>query len=228
MATGPGRLAAAGTLAVFLFSAAFAGGPVTESPAPVADAATVDWSGYYAGISVGRPTGDTTWDLPPLALSLVPDNWGGTLPALNVGRDWQRGRLTFGAAFSLSSGELTAAPQSDVFFSCFQCNTIVSDLLTLRGRAGLATGRMLYFATGGIARADVVGTRSSGVTTINSDTLTGWTLGLGVERRLAEKISISASYDHTDLGSISFDAHVPGTVADIDFGLMQIGVNYRW
>ena len=229
MAIRPDRLAAAGSLVALLSSAALAGGPVADATSQAGPAAaTGDWSGYYAGLSVARPTGDTTWDLPRLAFSLLPDGWSGTLPTLTFGRDWQRGRLTFGAAVSLSSGEISAAPQSDVFFSCIQCNTVVSDLMTLRGRAGLASGRMHYFATGGLARADVAGTSGAGQTTVNSGSLTGWTLGLGLERRLGEHVSLSASYDHTDLGSITLDGHVPGTVADIDFGLMQIGVNYRW
>lgn len=223
-------LAAASLLVIGTGSTVSAGGPiVVEAPeaAPGAAAAS-DWSGYYVGVSTAQPQGDTTWDLPRLAFSLTPGEWSGTLPALTLGRDWQRGRLTFGAALSLSNGEISARPVGDPNFSCFECDTVVSDLKTLRGRAGLAAGKMHYFITGGFAEADVAGTSGSGRTTVNSGKLTGWTLGLGLERKLTDNITLSASYDKVDLGSIILDRHVPGTIAEIDFGLMQIGVNYRW
>jgi outer membrane immunogenic protein len=231
MTSRSGQLAAAGILCVVACTAALAGGPVETAPAepaPFALAEPGDWSGFYAGIAAARPKGDNTWRLRDLELSLIPDDWSGTLPVLTLGRDWQRGRLTFGAALTLASGEISASPQSDVFLTCFRCDTVVSDLITLRGRAGLASGRMLFFASGGFAQADVAGTSGAGATTVNSATLTGWTLGLGVERRIGDKLSLTASYDHTDLGAIDLSRHVTGTDSKIDFNLMQIGVNYRW
>lgn len=230
MANRTGLLSAIGTFVVFACTSALAGGPVVvDAPvAPVVSAAPTDWSGFYVGLAAAKPTGDNNWDLPRLALELVADSWSGTLPILTVGHDWQRGNLTFGAALSLAPGKITAAPQSAVFFSCSRCNTVVSDLMTLRGRVGFASGRMHYFATGGFARADVAGTSGGGQTTVNSGTMNGWTLGLGVEHRLNEKLSLTASYDHTDLGTIDLSGHVPGTVSDIDFGLIQVGLNYRW
>ncbi|MDP3194457.1 outer membrane protein [Tabrizicola sp.] len=236
MTSRSGPLAAAGILCVIACSAALAGGPVETAPAvsapaepaPLALAVPEDWSGFYIGIAAARPRGDNTWRLNDLDLSLIPSDWSGTLPILTLGRDWQRGRLTFGAALSLANGEISASPQSDLFLSCFRCDTVVSDLITLRGRAGLATGKMHYFATGGFAQADVAGTSGAGATTVNSATLTGWTLGLGVERRIAEKLSLTASYDHADLGALDLSGHVAGTDSSIDFSLMQIGVNYRW
>jgi len=225
-----GLLPTVGALAILACSAVSAGGLEEVDPPPILAASVVtnDWSGFYVGLTAAKPTGDNNWDLPRLALKLVADSWSGTLPILTIGHDWQRGRLTFGAAFSLASGEITAAPQSSVFFSCFRCNTVVSDLMTLRGRVGVASGRMHYFVTGGFARADVAGTSGGGLTSINSETRNGWTLGLGIEHRLGEKLSLTASYDHTDLGSIDLSPHVSGTVSDIDFGLIQLGLNYRW
>jgi opacity protein-like surface antigen len=220
-----GPIAAASLLAAILgTSAVFAEPTQTATPSQ-----TTDWSGYYVGLSAAQPTGDNYWDRPALGdHSTLSDDWSGTLPILTVGRDWQRGQLTFGAAFSLSGGEITAAPQPGIFLLCNDCDTIVSDLMTLRGRAGLAAGKMHYFVTGGFARADVAGTSGGGQTTVNSDTLTGWTLGLGVERHLGEKLSLTAGYDRTDLGAITLERHNPGAISEIKFGLMQIGVNYRW
>ena len=223
-----GLLAAASLLALLGASPAISGGPVTTPDLVEALPPPDDWSGFYLGIAAAQPSGDNTWDLPALALFLVPDRWSGSLTLLTLGHDWQRGRLTFGGALTLANGDISAAPQSDTFFTCFSCATEVSNLITLRGRTGLASGRMLYYASGGFARADVAATSGAGLTTVNSGTLTGWTLGVGVERRIGEKLSLTASYDHTDLGSLDLSGHVAGTVTTVDFGLMQIGLNYRW
>lgn len=224
-------LAQAGILSVAAASAVQAGGPVlAEEPAPAAaPAATNDWSGYFIGLASARPSGDNAWDLPALEdHALVPDSWTGRLTTVTLGHDWQRGRLTFGTAISRSNGEITAAPQPGIYLLCNDCNTIVSDLTTLRARAGIAAGKTHLFATGGYARADVAGTSGGGQTTVNGATLTGWTLGLGVERQISSRLSLTASYDHTDLGTITLDRHVPGTIAEIDFDLMQFGLTYRW
>lgn len=224
MKTRASLVAAGAVLAAFAMPSAVFADPTQ----PTTPSQASDWSGSYVGLSAGRPTGDNTWSIDASDLSLVPGDWSGTLPRLTLGHDWQRGRLTYGAALSLSSGDISAAPQSDVFFSCFECNTVVSDLLTLRVRAGLSAGKTLVYAAGGLAQGDVSGTSGDGQTVVNSDRLTGWTLGLGVERQIAQQISLTASYDHTDLGSIALDGHVDGTDSSIEFGLMQIGVNYRW
>lgn len=220
-----GPIVAGGLLAAVLGTSAVFAEPI-QTATPVQ---TTDWSGYYVGLSATQPTGDNYWDRPALGdHATLSDDWSGTLPILTVGRDWQRGGLTFGAAFSLSSGEITAAPQPGIYLLCNDCDTIVSDLMTLRARAGLAAGKMHFFATGGFAEADVAGTSGGGQTTVNSGTLSGWTLGLGVERRLGEKISLTAGYDHFDLGAITLERHNPGAISKIEFGLMQLGVNYRW
>lgn len=190
---------------------------------------SADWSGYYVGLSAARSTGDNYWDRPALGdHATLSDDWTGALPILTLGRDWQRGQFTFGAAFSLSNGEITASPQPGIYLLCNECDTIVSDVMTLRGRAGLADGKMHFFVTGGYAQGDVAGTSGAGQTTVNSGTLTGWTLGLGVERHLGETVSLTASYDHFDLGAITLERHNPGAISKIEFGLMQLGINYRW
>lgn len=222
---------AAGPIAAASFLAAALGThPVFAEPSQTATPGqTTDWSGYYVGLSAAKPTGDNYWDRPALGdHATLTDDWSGNLSILTVGRDWQRGQFTFGAAFSISSGEITASPQPGFYLLCNECDTIINDLMTLRGRAGLAEGKMHFFATGGFAEADVAGTSGAGQTTVNSDRLSGWTLGLGVERRIGEKLSLTASYDHFDLGAITLERHNPGAISEIEFGLMQIGVNYRW
>ncbi|WP_295078661.1 outer membrane beta-barrel protein [Tabrizicola sp.] len=220
-----GPTVAGGFLAAVLLgtSAVFAEPIQTATPVQ-----TTDWSGYYVGLSAARPTGDNTWRVSEFELFLIPDEWSGTLSTLSLGRDWQIGRLIFGAVLGVSNGEIAAQPQSDIWYTCFQCDTLISNLVSLRGRAGLDLGKTMVYAAGGVTQADVAGTSGNRQTVVNSDTLVGWTLGVGLERKITGQISLTAGYDFTDLGNIALERHVEGTDTSIEFGLMQIGVNYRW
>jgi outer membrane immunogenic protein len=94
---------------------------------------------------------------------------------------------------------------------------------TLRGRAGLAVDRTLFYGTGGVAWANLndrasftyTPTVTSAVTTANpgvaygpysngggdSRVRTGWTAGGGVEFLAAPNITIGAEYRHTEIGA---------------------------
>jgi outer membrane immunogenic protein len=94
---------------------------------------------------------------------------------------------------------------------------------TLRGRAGFAADRTLFYGTGGVAWADLnnragftyTPTVTGAVTTANpgvaygpysngggdSRVRTGWTAGGGVEFLAAPNITIGAEYRHTEIGA---------------------------
>jgi opacity protein-like surface antigen len=194
----------------------------TSSPAEV------DWSGYYVGAAIGTPNGTNTWEVHNLALELVPGKWSGTSVVLSFGRDWQVGRLTYGGLFTLDAGLVAASPNSAFFFTCSNCQTTVEDLKAIKGRVGLAAGASHFFATGGYAQAHVGATNVGGAVPINNDTLDGWTLGVGVERRIGEGLSLALTYDHFDLGALDLSAYVPQTSSDISLDLMQVGLTARW
>lgn len=231
MAYQPGALAA-GLLALLVWHPALA-----EEPAPAntaflslatSDAASSDWSGFFFGAALATPHGKNTWQVHDLALELVPSRWTGSAMIVSIGHDWQRGRLTYGGIVSLGTGQIAAAPTSGVFFTCIACETTIQDLMTVRGRVGLSAGETHVFASGGLARANVAATNVGGAMLINDDKLSGWTLGLGVERRIGDGLSLALSYDHFDLGALDLSSYVPQTDSDISFDLMQVGMNFRW
>ena len=102
-----------------------------------------------------------------------------------------------------------------------------------------ATGDALIYATGGLAVANVeVSIDNLGFDGDNysdSDTLTGWTAGAGVEYRLTENVSVGAEYLYVDLGTVETNYEItPGPVVDIhsetDFtmSIVKASLNYRF
>jgi outer membrane immunogenic protein len=90
--------------------------------------------------------------------------------------------------------------------------TFSSDwLTTVRGRAGIASGQWLFFATGGLAQANVSFSdfvffpfSSTTNAASNSGMRGGWTAGGGAEWAFAPRWSVKAEYLYVDLGTASF------------------------
>ena len=220
MATRPSILAA-GLLTLVQCLPAFG-----EDAAPPA---AEGWSGYHFGFALGTPRGDNTWRQAVTGQHLIPGDWSGSAMVLSFGRDWQSNRLTYGAQVSYGDGTFTAVPTSDLFITCPTCRTVASDLIRLTGRVGYDAGATHVFASGGIAKANVLATRLSGLLVDANTSMTGWTIGVGVEQRIGENLSLAVSYDHVDFGTLPLPLYVPPngeTVVEID--ILQVGMNVRW
>ncbi len=223
---------AAGIFALVLGQAVLAGGPIDTGTAPeaIAPLPASDWSGTYVGIAAAAANGDNLWRRASDGLELAPSPWEGNMVSLTLGHDWQSNRLTYGALLSIGNGTLTASPANGPFINCVECQTIANDLMTLRGRVGFAAGQTHFFATGGLARANITATNLFGLI-IEADTaMTGWTAGIGVERRISDRLAVALSYDHVDLGTLNLPTYQPAGdgETDVNFGLMQLGLNVRW
>jgi outer membrane immunogenic protein len=214
------------TVAACLLAAATCLPARAEDPAT---ADTADWSGYHFGFALGTPRGDNTWRQSTDGQELAPGDWKGSAMVLSFGRDWQSDQMTYGAQISYGEGSYTAVPTDFAFISCPSCRTTASDLLRLTGRVGFATGQTHLFASGGFARANVLATRLSGLLVDANTTMTGWTLGFGVEQRIGENLSLAVSYDHVDFGTLPLPTYVPPngeTIVELD--VLQVGMNVRW
>ena len=213
-------------------SPTIAGGPTatTEETPVVAEmppAAAADWQGSYAGIAFARPSGDNFWVVPSQGPSTT-DDFSGNVTSITGGHDWQRGNLVYGLGLTYGSGDITANPQTNLW-TCDACSTTISKMASLRGRIGLAMGKTLIYATGGIALADAEGIIES-TTLVGNDTLNGTVFGLGVEHRVGGNLSVSVEYLKTDLGRFDLAelCNVDSCYTDVEFDQMQVGLNYRW
>ena len=117
---------------------------------------------------------------------------------------------------------------------------------TLRGRAGfLITPNWLAYVTGGLAYGEVEtnatlagftanGTAVAAAATTNT-THAGWTVGVGLEGRIADRWTAKAEYLYMDLGTFSGTvslAPAPTIAANwssrITDNIFRVGVNYQF
>jgi len=178
----------------------------------------IDWSGFYVG-AMGGYANENTSD--PFGLK---GGFGGA----TVGYNWQFDAIVAGieadGAFadinnSATVGGVTAGANVDA-------------LATVRGRVGVAFDRALFYGTGGLALASTKLSASAlGVDISDSQTLTGWTAGAGVEWMFMPHWSIKAEYLYRSFGGATFfAAQLPpgiqtGTL-NVNSGLL--GVNYHF
>jgi outer membrane immunogenic protein len=118
-------------------------------------------------------------------------------------------------------------------------------LSTIRGRVGFTADRTLFYATGGVAFANlktldsaVFPASATNNTVSGSGTRTGWTVGGGIERALTGAWSIKAEYLFARFGHFSRTSanSDPGTfplstiVHDhrLEEHIARIGLNYRF
>ena len=142
-----------------------------------------------------------------------------------VGYDWQINGLVIGGITDLFWTGIDGRQAAG------QVNDLRSNLNyygTVRGRAGYAFGRALVYGTGGLAYSEIeIENRTLGVK--DTQTLTGWTAGGGIEYVYNQKITLRAEYNRVDFGSASFSS-LPAGSRDVGatFDLIKIGTIMRW
>jgi hypothetical protein len=176
--------------------------------AVAAQEAVHDWTGPYLGFALGAAKGNTHFDisgnLPSSSTDIPVLGASGTV---TLGVNAQSGSFVYGIA---GDGSLLTARGSGTA-SGGTIDTALDQLFALRGRLGLTTGNMLFFATAGIA----VGHESFDSKIVYStpvhpprDALGngyvyGPTYGVGVEVALSDKVSLTAEGLVTNLSSLT-------------------------
>jgi outer membrane immunogenic protein len=121
---------------------------------------------------------------------------------VHAGYDWQDDTFVYGAiadfAFFTNSEDDTAAGYRKISSS-------LNWMGTLRGRAGVATGQALFYATGGVAFGDAdLAYELLPVPDPDSfhfdSSRVGWTVGLGLEKMLSESSSLKFETLYTRFG----------------------------
>ena len=207
---------------------------VLVDPAPlVIPDAGFDWSGLYAGLnagyiggeakSVGAVTGVTT--NVPVSGGLI----GGTL-----GFNAQFDRIVLGLegdiAWTGATGTAVCAANP-----AYNCQGQLDWLGTIKGRAGFAVDRVLFFGTAGFA----VGNTTANVTPAApaqtntfTGTMGGWTVGAGVEAFVSDAITVKAEYSYVSLGGLQAPIGTLSSLQASDLTttnhIFRLGVNYHF
>jgi outer membrane immunogenic protein len=199
--------------------------PQPAPPPPQAPAAYVpvvapvyNWSGIYVGINGGWGIGTADWTPVGGTRNSVSAN-GGVIGG-TLGFNYQMG--AFEGDFDWSAiNSSTASTACAVSANCQSGNTWLS---TLRGRAGFAVDRVLFYGTAGGAFANEQIT-ANGVT--DTQTQAGWTAGAGVEAAFADNWTAKIEYLYVDLGTATCNI-CGGTTVSITDNLVRGGVNFKF
>lgn len=201
--------------------------------------ATHDWSGAFLGLSVDQVRSDLSGassteyvapgysygstyfqssSVPAVnALGLFDFSSDDTEATLHGGYSEQRGWLVYGLELDLGTSGAGGSQTVTGSYPC--CSYLTTAMRTdvstdwtaaLRSTVGYARGDWLFYATAGIAAAqvkssflfsDTAGFTGQGSAT---DTLLGYTAGLGVARAITDRLSLRVQYLHSDYGSTSY------------------------
>ena len=185
------------------------------APAPiVAQAPIFTWTGLYVGLQAGY-----AWDRISVSntFAAVPVNISrnGFVGGGHVGYLYQTGPAVFGL-------------EADV-----EGTTIKNSGLraSLRGRAGLAMDRALFYVTGGAALANQNYTLWSPFTGFNTNasaTKLGWTLGGGLEYAFAPNWSARVEYRYSDFGKLDVANFIAPAQISRRENAVRLGVSYHF
>ena len=218
-------------------------GPYRPGPAPEAfyePPAEKTWRGFYVGINGGYAWGSndpvivTGGSASGAMAAIDPEGW---LGGGQIGYNAQFGRFVLGVEADMQGGNIEGTTAGIIGAPPFaaSASSELNWLSTIRARAGVSTGPVLLYATGGVAFADMdyalVGT--DGTIAAGGDTLTGYAVGGGLEWAFAPNWSLKSEYLYVDLG----DARIAGVDGggapisasfDNSFHTIRAGLNYRF
>jgi outer membrane immunogenic protein len=160
---------------------------------------TPAWSGLYAGAAVGyawqtaSETDFVSYVQAPYAAYSPKGVVGGGFLGVNL----QLGSLVAGVETDVEASGVNGKQLSPLVGMSLQ-----NDLRgSLRGRAGVATGRTLLYVTGGAALANFF---ASALWEPFSQARPGWTVGAGAEYAFTDRWSARLEYRHSDFGAATF------------------------
>jgi len=207
-------LIAAAALTLAVGGEAFAADlPPPVAPPPQAPATYVpmaapvfSWSGFYLGVNLGYGFGTVS----PTGAASFSTN--GFLAGGTVGANYQMGGFVLGIEGDVDYDSLnTTMPGGGSFKSSW--------LSTVRGRAGWAWDRILFYGTGGgaFAPAAVPGA---------STNMFGWTAGAGIEAAVTPNWTARIEYLYVDFPSPSLGT--PAVSFSYTSNLVRAGVDYKF
>lgn len=224
---------AAMAISTLVASSAHAADLILSDPVvPMTDAG-FDWSGFYAGLNAGYTSGQATsvGDITGVTTD-VPVS-GGLLGA-TIGFNAQMDTFVLGLEGDIAwSGATGTAPCTAN--PAFNCEGNLDWLGTIKARAGIAMDNVLFFGTAGLAAGGTTANivpAAAGLTNTHTGTMTGWTVGAGIEAAVADAITVKAEYQYVSMGGVQAPV---GTLSSAEASnlsainhVVKVGVNLHF
>jgi outer membrane immunogenic protein len=171
----------------------------------------IGWTGFYIGGHLGGAWSDVSWENVNLTGERVNNDATGFIGGGQIGYNQQFGSVVLGVEGTLSSssldGDFRSGKKIPVTYG-----TEVSTIATLTGRLGFTANQWLVYGKAGWAGAqvDVSGQNAAlGDSFSFDDWRSGWTVGAGIDYKVARNISLGVEYSFIGLGG----AHYHGSTA---------------
>jgi outer membrane immunogenic protein len=236
-----GLLAATALATAGISAASAADLPSRAAPlAPVfAPVPVFTWTGFYVGgqVGYGWNANDNDFVLPGgfvVQGGDFGDEGDGFLAGVHAGYNVQLGSFVVGVEGDIEGvfgddddDDLVITRDGVVFTNYGFAGNALDWQGSIRARAGFAFDRALIYATGGFAFAGL--SDGFGIVGDDDDTLTGWTLGAGVEYAFTNNLTTRLEYRYTnfDGGSNVFNDVDLGD-NEIEFHTVRVGLSYKF
>ncbi len=188
------------------------------------------WAGLYIGGFVGG-----AWDnLHTDDINEFPGSWGNRGSAVfgggTIGYNAQVGNLVYGVEGDIGGFGLKHTGAQPLTRGVIQSQVDTAFYFDATARLGYTWDKALLYAKGGAAFHD--GNLSAidvGEASVTSAGILGWTIGAGIEYKLAPQWSVKAEYQFFDFGTNS--VNMPdGDRYDLNYQIhtVKAGVNYHF
>lgn len=194
---------------------------------PVAGA----WEGAYGGLTLGYAfegndrVGITEGD--DFLGNIGEATLKGVNAGLRAGYRWQRGNWVFGPELGVEGGDIkgdTSGITDEGFVG--EADTKVNHMIALRFKTGYAVRPdMLVYGIAGVGRVDM-DYELNGVE--DNFSKTGYIVGLGVEKQINEKWSVTGEYEYANFGKEDLHFGPYDTEATAKYNNIKVGVNFRF
>lgn len=243
-------LAAASALALVAATGAQAADVVmNQEPAPVVAAPAFSWTGFYAGGQIGGTWSDTdlnihgrsdVYDFAGFGKSFSPDP-SGFMGGLYAGYNFDLGNnIVLGIDTDWAWADMDESESSTYLDGTAKQYTVKGKIKekwagATRGRIGYAADRWLPYFAGGVAYAKV--DSSASFSNANGDvyskvggnkTMTGYTLGAGVDYAMTDNVILRAEYRYSDFGDKDFGNKDFKYNVDYKTNDVRVGVAYKF
>ncbi|WP_413990624.1 outer membrane protein [Labrys okinawensis] len=211
--------------------------PVLEPATPLPAYAQYNWSGPYVGVQAGYGWGKSTGGSPILGSRKLDPN--GPFGGLHAGYNYQfPGGFVLGAEGDANlaglRGDGGVLSSGGAALPGTYGNSRMDWNASIRARAGYGIDRFLPYITGGVAFGGYKFDPVYGAAGRQpfSDTLTGWTIGGGLEYGFTDNITGRIEYRYTDYGNMSTGiknvAPLENSRTDLKTNDVHVGVSYKF
>ncbi|MBJ6132459.1 porin family protein [Ochrobactrum sp. Q0168] len=202
---------------------------IEQEPAPVVVAPTFTWNGAYIGGQVGYGWGksDFSGDLYTYG-DVKPD---GFLGGLYAGYNFDLGNnVVLGIDGDITYNDVSEG--IDIYDGDLAVGSFESKMRwsgAVRARAGYAFDRFLPYIAGGVAFGNVKNSGDIyGIGFSESKTLTGWTVGGGVDYAATDNLILRLEYRYTDYGDKDVDFAGLSVNNDFKTNEVRLGIAYKF